>query len=150
MCPPITSSPPDVVTAMLSPNTYQWITPCVILGGCGLLFAALVWQAPRWAQGALALRFSVVTLLLSGAGYSYALGDRWEALLSQWYHQVLSQQGFMVCQFSALDSVYYKAATTDGLVSVVMIALMLLAGLLLYRSIVLYRIARASRAVTPE
>lgn len=150
MCPHLTSSPPDVVAAMLSPSIYQWIAPFLILSGCGLLFAMLVWLAPRWARGALALRFSVVALLLSGAGYSYALGDRWGALIFQWHNQVLSQQGFMACQFSELDSVYYRAANTSGLVYDLMFGLMLLAGLVLYRAMALHRIAWASRAVAPD
>lgn len=144
MCPDLNIAPPDVLIAIASFSVSDWLYPACALLVCIALFALLLWRAPRWACKWLIRRFSAVSILLIAAAFLYSLAGRWDRLLLDWHGRVIFQPGFLLCQLSQLDTEYYRTETASLLLSVIMYALIVLAGIILYRAMRLYRVARAS------
>lgn len=145
MCPDLEAAPPNVLLAMSLLTTDEWLFPLVALCSCGLFSALLLWRIPQWAQASLVRRLCAGSLMLVIAAYLHALSDSWGQLLVGWHSQRLSQPGFMTCQLTQLDSEFYRAESTSEWATMMMLALIFLAGLVLAGALKLHRTARAAQ-----
>ncbi len=142
MCLDVHSAPPNLLIAMSALTADEWRYPLIAVGLCGVLFAALLLSVPRWGRLLLMRRMLTPPLLLAATAYLFALHDHWGNMAVSWSSRIRSQPGFLPCQISQVDDLFYQTRSATIIVWFAAIAALFLSYATLDRALELHRAVR--------
>ncbi len=142
MCPDVRSAPPNLLVAMRALTADEWRYPLIAVGLCGMIFVALLLSVPRWGRLLLMRRMLTPPLLLAATAYLFALYDHWSDMVVSWSSRIHSQPGFLPCQISQVDGLFYQKRSASLVVWFAAIAALFLSYATLTRALELHRAVR--------